>query len=155
MDYAKKLKDLVEKKYLELQEYSSIYSKKSTAQREKLMTEHKEAFMKNPDEIDIKAITRDMFYLNGFYQTDIRKMQAQLLELYTAVKDIDPTITFSKEVENTVVILKGSLPKQLFIVKDGEFHEIEKGKVESLKKDFEERNYHQFFEKQVMTILNA
>ena len=155
MDYAKKLKDLVEKKYLELQEYSSIYSKQSTAQREKLMTEHKEEFMKNPENVDIKVIARDMFYLNGFYQTDIRKMQVQLLDLYSTVKEIDPSIEFSKEILNTIGVLKGSLPNQLFIIKDGEFYEIEKGKVDTLKKDFEERNYHQFFEKQVTTILNA
>lgn len=155
MDYAKKLKELVEKKYLELQEYSSLYSKKSTLQREKLMTEHKEAFIKNPGEVDVKAIGRDMFYLNGFYQTDIRRMQVQLLDLYILVKDVDPNIEFSKEIIDTVNILKNSLPNQLFVVKEGEFHEIEKGKIESLKKDFEEKNYHQFFEKQVMTILNA
>lgn len=155
MDYLDKLKSGVEKKFNELQEYTSVYNKKSKEERTKLMTEYKEEFIKNPAKVDLKAIAKDMLYINGFYQTDIRKLQVQLLDLYNFSKDVNPEIEFSKEIVDTVTILKNSLPKQLFVVEDGELKEIEKGKTEQLKEDFEKRNYFNMFEKQITSILNA
>ena len=158
MDYLKKLKEAVEKKYSELQTYSTNYNLRAKSQREQLMNEHKEAFKNNPESIDVKAIAKDMFYLNGFYQTDIRKLQVQLLEFYALVKDIAPELEFGTEIETTIIALKGSLPGQLFVVVDGEFQEIEKGQIEKLSKDYEDRGYYKMFEsqiEQINQILNA
>ena len=155
MEYRKLLKSQVEKKFDELQEYSSVYSKLSTSNRKKIMEEHKVQFAKDPSKVDIKEIARDLFYINGFYQTDIRKLQNQLLDIYTFAKDVDPEIEFSKELTDVITVLKNSLPKQLFVVTDGELQEIEEGKMEELKESFDVRGYYSIFEKQVKTILNA
>ena len=155
MKLADKLKEQVVKKYSELQNYSTVYNTRAKTQRDKLMNEHKEAFAIDPKSIDINAIAKDMFYLNGFYQADIRKLQVELLNLYTMVKDVAPKLEFPKEVETTVTILKGNLPGQIFIAVDGGFDEIESGKVDNLTKDFEEKGYYKLFEEQVKKILNA
>lgn len=155
MDYVKTLKEQVLKKYEELQTYSTTYNIKAKAQRDKLMNEHKDAFKNDPNSVDVNAIAKDMFYLNGFYQADIRKLQVQLLDIYNFSKDIAPELEFPKELDNTITILKGNLPGQMFIVVDGNFEEIEKGKVDSLTADFEKKGYYKIFEEQVKKALNA
>ena len=155
MENIEKFKLEVERKYKELQIYSKLYNSKASLQRESLMNEHKEAFKKNPDSVDISAIAKNMFYLNGFYQADIRKLQNQLLDIYTILKVVYPEITFSKDVEDVINILKTNLPKQLFVTEDGEFKEIEKGKKDELIKDFEQKQYFKMFDKQIRNILNG
>lgn len=150
-----KIKAIIQKKFNEVQEYAKLYNSQATNHREKLMSEHKDAFLLDPSSVDLETIAKDMFYLNGFYQADIRKLQVQLLEQYTFAKEIYPEITFSEDLEATVGILKSNLPRQIFIVKDGAFHEIEKGKLEQLTSDFESKGYYKLFEEQIKKILNA
>lgn len=150
-----KIKSLVEKKFEELQEYSKLYNDKAKNHREKLMSEHKDAFLKDPGSLDLQTIAKEMFYLNGFYQADIRKMQVQFLEQYSIAKELNPEISFSDEIETTVGVLKANLPKQVFVVKEGKFEEIEKGKLEELTSEFESKGYYKLFEDQIKKILNA
>lgn len=150
-----KTKGLVEKKFNELQEFAKLYNTQAQEQRSKLINEYKDAFKEDPNSIDMVSIAKEMFYLNGFYQADIRKMQVQLLEQYSMAKEIFPEITFNEDIETTIGILKTNLPKQIFVVKEGKFQEIEKGKVEELTADFENKGYYNLFEKQVRQVLDA
>jgi len=155
MSNEEKLKSVVERKFNELQEFAKEYNKKATNQREKLMKEHKVAFEKDPESVNIEEIAKDMFYLNGFYQADIRKLQTELLDYYTISKEIAPEVVFSEDIEATVGVLKANLPKQIFTLDNGEFKEIEKGKQEELIKDFEKKGYYKLFADQVKKVLNA
>ena len=150
-----KTKGLVEKKFNELQEFAKLYNTQAQEQRSKLVNEYKDAFKEDPNSIDMVSIAKEMFYLNGFYQADIRKMQVQLLEQYSMAKEIFPEITFNEDIETTIGILKTNLPKQIFVVKEGKFQEIEKGKVEELTADFENKGYYNLFEKQIRQVLDA
>lgn len=150
-----KTKGLVEKKFNELQEFAKLYNTQAQEQRSKLINEYKDAFKEDPNSIDMVSIAKEMFYLNGFYQADIRKMQVQLLEQYSMAKEIFPEITFNEDIETTIGILKTNLPKQIFVVKEGKFQEIEKGKVEELTADFENKGYYNLFEKQIRQVLDA
>lgn len=155
METIDKVKERIVKKYEELQTYSTTYNAKAKAQREQLMNDYKEAFQKDPSSVNLTDIAKDMFYLNGFHQADIRKLQIQLLDIYTFSKDIFPELELPKEIDTTITILKGNLPKQIFISEDGKLKEIEKGKVDELTKEYQEKNYFKFFETQLNTILNA
>lgn len=155
MENRKQYKALVEVKYKELHDYSKLYNKISTEQRTKLLEEHKEAFEKDPNSVDLEAIAKNMFYMNGFYQTDIRKMQIQFVDIYNTVKYCHSDIEFSTDLEESVQALKSILQKQLFIVVDGDFKEIEEGQIDKLRSDFDKKNYYSLFEKQVKQILNG
>lgn len=147
-------KSIVESKYVELQKYSTKYNRKATKERETLMSKHKEAYQKNPESVDLHKIAKDMFYMNGFHQADIRKMQTSFIETYRAFKEVYPEEDLSEEVTNTAKILKENLPKQIFILKDGNFEEIEEGALEKIVNDFEEKGYYKIFEAQITNILN-
>lgn len=154
MENSEKAKSYIIKKYEELQSYSTAYNKKASTQKDKLMNTYKAEFKANPNSVDLTEVARDMFYINGFHQADIRKLQVQLLDSYILVKEIFPEVEFSKDIETTLVILKGNLQKQIFIEDEGEFEEIEKGKLDTLKKDFKDRNYFKMFEAQVKKLFN-
>ena len=154
MKNSEKLKTIVEKKFSELQEYTSIYTKKAESQKKKLLSEIKEKFKENPEEVDVKSIAKNMFFINGFHQADIRKLQVQLLDFYNLVKEIEPKVEFNKEIVDTILVLKNSLPQQLFTVDKGELKEIEKCKVSKMKQDFEDKNYFALYEQQIKNILN-
>jgi hypothetical protein len=148
-------KGLVEKKFNELQEFAKLYNTQAQEQRAKLLNEYRDAFKEDPKSIDMVSIAKEMFYLNGFYQADIRKMQVQLLEQYSMAKEIFPEMTFNEDINTTIGVLKTNLPKQIFVVEEGKFQEIEKGKVEELTADFETKGYYKIFEEQIKKVLNA
>lgn len=155
MEIKENLKNLIDTKYLELSSFGKEFNKQAKVQRTKLMTEHKKAFDVDPESVDLEAIAKDMFYLNGFYQADIRRMQVQLVDIYNTGKFAFPDLEFSEELEATVSMLKTSLPKQLFILKDGEFIELEPGRKDELIKDYTEKKYFKLFEDKLKNLLNG
>lgn len=155
MEIEKRIKDVLVKKYEELQGYSNAFNSRAKKQREDIMLKHKEAFQKDPTSVDVKDIARNMFYINGFMQLDVRKLQTQLLDLYNFSKEIYPELELPEALVDTVTVLKESLQKQTFVEDSGELVEIEKGKVEKLLKDFDNKNYFNLFEAQVKTLLDA
>jgi hypothetical protein len=151
----KSVKKIIEKKYNELQTYSKVYNTQSAEHRNQLMNKHKEDFLKDPNSVDLKTIAKDMFYINGFHQADIRKLQNDFIASVDMAKEIYPEITFDEDVNATIKILKTNLPRQIFVVEDNKLVEIEEGKVAKLKEDFDKKGYLEMFEKQIKQILNA
>lgn len=144
----------VNQKFKELQDYTNVYNEKAKNDREVIIEQAKEQFKKDPNSVDIEEIGRDVLFVNGFHQTDIRRLQNSLLEVYKIYRELGGDKEFSKELEETVNYLKLNLPKQIFVTKAGVFEEIEEGKLEKLTTDYKEKNYYRLFEAQVKQLLN-
>lgn len=155
MSTKESIEKIINKKFKELQEYTSTFSKKAESNREELITKYKPEFMKDNSKVDIKDLARDMFYMNGFFQADIRLLQTELLNIYNFSKELFPELEFNSELEEVIKVLKVNLNKQLYVINEGTFEEIEEGTTEKLKKNFDKNNYFSMFENKIKTLLNA
>lgn len=155
MENLERIKTEVLKKYEEMQDYTIQYNKISQKQKVDIIDKNREIFMKNPEDVDITSIAKDVFFVNGIHQTDIRKMQVQFIDIYDFVKSVFPEMELPEEVTNNIKVLKNNLPKQVFTLENGEFKEIEEGHVKSLIDRYEASGFLKSYEAQIKNILNA
>lgn len=154
MENSKRLKEEVEKRFRELEEYTNAFNEKATSDRRKYIEDNKLKFKEESEEVDISTIAKEYFYLNGFHQMDVRILQTEFLSAYTIYKKVFSGEELSKDIESTAKILKGSIQRQFFTLEGGEFKELEEGRKDKALKDFEDRNYFKIFEKQIKQALD-
>ena len=147
------IKQEVELRYNELQEYAKLFNTKSEKDRTEIMERHAVKFKENPEEVDTVTIAKEMLYINGFHQADIRKMQQDFLSTFVVSKKIFPELEYSEDIEKTAKVLQQALPAQVFVVDNGVFKEVEKGRREKLMSDFDEKGYFKLFEAQISKLL--
>lgn len=150
----KALKKRVEISHQELSNYTKTYTQKFEAKKKEILEKNKENFAKDPSSVDLQKVAKDVFYVSAFHQSDIRLMQANLLSIYRLYKELGGNEEFSSDIVATIALLKQSLPKQMFIERNGEFQEIEEGALEKQLQIYEERNYFKHFESQLSQMLN-
>lgn len=153
MDTLKTLEGIVRTMYNELQEYTKTYNKKAEEDRAKLL-KSRSILESEPDNFDVDSIARDIMFINGHHQVDIRKLQESTLTAYKLYRSLGGDSEFDKEMIDTMNILQASLPKQIFVVDKGEFVEIEEGRVETLKKEYRSKGYYKYFESQVKKLMD-
>ena len=144
-----KLHKIVIQRYNELEAYASLFNKRASKLREELIEKNKDKFLSNPTSVDIKEIAKEMFYINGFHQADIRILQTSFLDSYIMYSQLEGEEKFEEDVTKTAEILKNSLPKQRYIATKDTFDEIVSGSTEKMLKDYEDKNYFKIFESQI------
>lgn len=152
METLETLKGIVISKFTELQDYTKAYNQKAGTDRTKIM-ESREILESDPDKFDVDTIGRDILFINGYHQVDIRRLQENALTAYKLYRELGGDAEFDKELMDTMGILQASLPKQLFVLENGKFVEIEEGRVDTLKQEYKSKGYFKFFEEQVRKLV--
>lgn len=155
METLKRLQTIVERKYKELQEYTSAYNEMASGIKSNMIDSSKEKFKKHPESIDIDEIGKS-FLILGFHQADIKKLQEDLISVYKVYNELGDESVFDSELVTAVNILKNSISKQFFIFNPVKltFEELEAGRVEQAKKDYRDKNYFRLFESQIQKLLS-
>jgi hypothetical protein len=149
-----KLHKLVIQKHSELEEYSTLYNKRAEVARTELIEKNKEIFKKNPEKVDLKEIAKEVFYINGFHQADIRNLQVSFLEAHTLYNQLDGVEEFPEGVSDVAGILKNNLPNQRYVVTKGSFVEVVEGSTKKMLDDYESKNYFKIFEAQISKLFD-
>lgn len=154
MELLNKIHDLVVKKFSELETYTTTYNTVVSDKRSKLIKDNKEKFKKDASAVDLEGIAKNLFYLNGFHQVDIRHLQTSFLSAYNLYLELGGDVAFEETLKTSALFLKENLPKQMFITKDGGFTEIVDGAVEKAMSDFDKNKYFKLFESQIIKLFN-
>lgn len=154
MELLSDVKKYVERVYRDLQEYTQAYNTTTQEQRLKVFEEAKAAFKKDPESVDVETVARDTLFMGSFQQTDIRRLQQKLIIAYNIYRELGGDEKFEDDIEKAVQFLKASLPKAIFVAKNGKLEEVEKGTVERLQKDYEDRDLFRMFKPTLMQLLS-
>lgn len=151
-----KFKKEVEKRFEDLKEYTSTFNQKVVKEKKELIDSNKELFMNKPDLVDIRSISKTFLFINGLHQIDIRELQTKFIEAYILFKKLnEEDFKFSEEIEISATIIKNSNLGQAYIVKNGEFIEIDKERIENLLNNYEDKKFFKLYEDQIKTLLNT
>jgi hypothetical protein len=154
METLERLEKLVVKKFEELQTYTKLFNSQALTHRLDTMTKAKAQYKKDPDSVEVNELAKNLFYVQGFNQTDIRQLQITLLEAYNLYRELDGASEFTPDIIATINLLKSSFPQPIFTVENGAFVELVSGRLEGLLKDYEEKNYFKIFEAQLIKLLD-
>ena len=151
---ADRMLEILNKSLAELQQYTDVYNTQVKQKREEHITKNIDNYKKDPNSVDLGVIAKEVFYMNGFHQLDIRRLQTTFLNNYNLFKALEPEIKVSDEVEAVASILKVNLGSQMFTVSDGTFKEIIADSVKEALEKYEANNYFKLFESQILKLFN-
>lgn len=154
MELLVELKRVVNLRFTELKEYTETFNSEVSKKREEVINKAKEDMKKDPDSVNLEDLAYETMFLTGFHQTDIRKLQEQLLMAYDLYRELGGEDTFEKDLEEAVQFLKVNLPKRIFVPKNGKFEEIEDGYLDKMKTNYKAQNYYKMFEGPLKQILS-
>jgi len=155
MNLETKILDTLHKTLAELQKYTEVYNLQDKAKKNEYITKNLEIFKTNPESVDMKDIAKNLYYMNGFHQLDIRNLQIKFLNIYNLYKSLELKTPVSEEAEVVANILKGSLGTQMFTVDHDKFTEIIAGSVDAALKKYEDNNYFRLFETELLKLFNG
>jgi hypothetical protein len=154
MEFLEEIKRVVNSRFTELKDYTETFNKEVAKKREDVILQAKEKMKENPDSVNLEEIAYETMFLTGFHQTDIRKLQEQLLMAYDLYRELGGEEKFETDLEEAVQFLRVNLPKRIFVAKNGKFEEIEEGYLDKMKTNYKSQNYYKMFEGPLKQILS-
>ena len=150
-----KMLDILNKSLAELQKYTEVYNLQDKVKKEEYITKNLAKFKDNPESVDLQDVAKNLYYMNGFHQLDIRRLQTHFLSSYIIYKELEISVPVGEDVEVVANLLKKGLGSQMFTVEHDKFREIIAGSTGAALQKYEDNNYYRLFESELSKLFNG